>query len=158
MIPVLTRDAIEPLMDWLALTDSLAEGHRQPPAQIRDVLMARGDDRLLSRSAWIDGLGLGVKSVTITPGNAARGLPSVQGAMLVFDDQTGSIEAMIGEFSREGMTIVMTTHDLGQARRLAEDIVFLDRGRLVESGPAESFFREPASEEARAFLAGNLLW
>ena len=65
---------------------------------------------------------------------------------------------MIGEFSREGMTIVMTTHDLGQARRLAEDIVFLDRGRLVESGPAESFFREPASEEARAFLAGNLLW
>ncbi|MCB1369368.1 MAG: amino acid ABC transporter ATP-binding protein, partial [Rhodobacteraceae bacterium] len=71
---------------------------------------------------------------------------------------TRSIEAMIGEFSREGMTIVMTTHDLGQARRLAEDIVFLDRGRLVESGPAESFFREPASEEARAFLAGNLLW
>ena len=95
MIPVLTRDAIEPLMDWLALTDALAEGHRQPPAQIRDVLMARGDDRLLSRSAWIDGLGLGVKSVTITPGNAARGLPSVQGAMLVFDDQTGSIEAVI---------------------------------------------------------------
>ena len=75
MIPVLTRDAIEPLMDWLALTDALAEGHRQPPAQIRDVLMARGDDRLLSRSAWIDGLGLGVKSVTITPGNAARPEP-----------------------------------------------------------------------------------
>ncbi len=71
---------------------------------------------------------------------------------------TRSIEAMIGEFSREGMTIVMTTHDLGQARRLADDIVFLDRGRLVESGPAEAFFREPVSEEARAFLAGNLLW
>ena len=71
---------------------------------------------------------------------------------------TRSIEAMIGEFSREGMTIVMTTHDLGQARRLAEDIAFLDRGRLVESGPAETFFREPASEEARAFLAGNLVW
>ena len=95
MIPVLTQDTLEPLMDWLALTDAMAQGHRRPPAQIRDVLMARGDDRLLSRAAWIDGLGLGVKSVTINPGNAARGLPSVQGAMLVFDDETGSIEAVI---------------------------------------------------------------
>lgn len=95
MIPVLTREAVEPLLDWLDLTDALLAGHRLAVPQVEDVLMARGDDRLLSRAAWIDGMGLGVKSVTITPGNAARGLPSVQGAMLVFDDETGSIEAVI---------------------------------------------------------------
>ncbi|WP_323036129.1 ornithine cyclodeaminase [Pararhodobacter sp.] len=95
MIPVLTRDAVEPLLNWLDLADALADGHRLPPAQIEDVLMSRGDDRLLSRAAWIDGLGLGVKSVTIFAGNAARGLPSVQGAMQVFSDTTGEIEAVI---------------------------------------------------------------
>lgn len=95
MIPVLTAADADHLMDWIALTDALAEGHRRPPAQIRDVLMARGDDRLLSRAAWIDGLGLGVKSVTVYPGNPAQGRPSVQGAMTVFDDATGAPEAVI---------------------------------------------------------------
>lgn len=71
---------------------------------------------------------------------------------------TRAIEAMIAAFAAEGMTIVMTTHDLGQARRLAEDIAFLHRGRLVEAGPAAAFFDRPASPEARAFLAGELLW
>jgi ornithine cyclodeaminase/alanine dehydrogenase-like protein (mu-crystallin family) len=95
MIPVLTREAIEPLMDWIELADALAEGHRLPPAQIEDTLLSRGEDKLLSRAAWIDGLGVGVKSVTIFAGNAARGLPSVQGAMQVFDDTTGQLEAVI---------------------------------------------------------------
>ena len=95
MIPVLTRESVEPLLDWMALTEALRAGHRQPPAQIEDVLMARGEDRLLSRAAWIDGMGLGVKSVTVMGGNAARGLPTVQGAMLVFNDLTGEIEAVI---------------------------------------------------------------
>jgi tungstate transport system ATP-binding protein len=71
---------------------------------------------------------------------------------------TRGIEAMIRALSGEGVTIVMTTHDLGQARRLAEDVAFLHRGRLVEAGPAPEFFAEPASAEARAFLAGDLLW
>jgi tungstate transport system ATP-binding protein len=71
---------------------------------------------------------------------------------------TRLIEGMIADFSAEGMTIVMTTHDLGQARRLAEDVAFLHHGRLVEAGPAERFFDRPATAEARAFLAGELLW
>ena len=95
MIPVLTREAVEPLLDWMSLGDAILAAHRAPPAQIEDVLMARGGDRLLSRAAWIDGMGLGVKSVSIYPGNAAQGRPSVQGAMLVFDDRTGAIEAVI---------------------------------------------------------------
>ncbi|MCW1934179.1 ornithine cyclodeaminase family protein [Pararhodobacter zhoushanensis] len=95
MIPVLTLEAVEPLLDWMALGDAILDAHRRAPAQIKDVLMERGADRLLSRAAWIDGMGLGVKSVSVFPGNAAKGLPSVQGAMLVFDDQTGAIEAVI---------------------------------------------------------------
>jgi tungstate transport system ATP-binding protein len=71
---------------------------------------------------------------------------------------TKAIEGMIAAFAAEGMTIVMTTHDLGQARRLAEDVAFLHRGRLVETGPAETFFDRPQTPEARAFLAGDLLW
>jgi tungstate transport system ATP-binding protein len=71
---------------------------------------------------------------------------------------TRMIEGMISDFSAEGMTIVMTSHDLGQARRLAEDVAFLHRGRLVEAGPAEAFFNRPSSPEARAYLAGDLLW
>jgi tungstate transport system ATP-binding protein len=52
----------------------------------------------------------------------------------------------------------MTTHDLGQARRLAGDVLFLCAGVLLEQSPAESFFEAPQSREARAFLDGDLLW
>lgn len=71
---------------------------------------------------------------------------------------TRVIEAMVEQFSDEGMTIVMSTHDLGQARRLAQDVAFLHRGRLIEGGPAAGFFAGPETPEARAFLAGDLLW
>ena len=51
----------------------------------------------------------------------------------------------------------MSTHDLGQARRLAGDIVLLHRGRLIESGPAAEFFANPRAGEAKKFIAGELL-
>ena len=69
-----------------------------------------------------------------------------------------TIETLIADLSRDGVTIIMTTHDLGQARRLAEDVAFLHRGRLIETGPATAFFNAPASPEARAFLSGDLPW
>jgi tungstate transport system ATP-binding protein len=71
---------------------------------------------------------------------------------------TRIIEAMIEAFSDEGITIVMTTHDLGQARRLAQDVAFLHRGRLIEQAVAADFFAGPRVPEARAFLAGKLIW
>jgi len=58
----------------------------------------------------------------------------------------------------EGITVLMSTHDLGQARRLASRVLFLHRGRLIADAPAADFFTGPASPEARAFLAGELLW
>jgi tungstate transport system ATP-binding protein len=51
----------------------------------------------------------------------------------------------------------MSTHDLGQAKRLAGDVVLLHRGRLVEHGPAPAFFDTPRNEETRKFIAGELL-
>ena len=71
---------------------------------------------------------------------------------------TRIIEEMIEGFSADGITIVMTTHNLGQARRLAEDVAFLHRGRLIEHRPAADFFAGPEAPEARAFLAGDLIW
>ncbi len=71
---------------------------------------------------------------------------------------TRIIEAMVAQFSEEGITIVMTTHNLGQARRLAEQVAFLHRGRLIEHCSAAKFFAVPETPEARAFLAGDLIW
>jgi tungstate transport system ATP-binding protein len=71
---------------------------------------------------------------------------------------TRIIEEMIESFSDEGITIVLTTHNLGQARRLAEDVAFLHRGRLIEHRAAADFFAGPNAPEARAFLAGDLIW
>ena len=71
---------------------------------------------------------------------------------------TRQIEELLAGLVAEGITILMSTHDLGQARRLASRVLFLHRGRLIEDAPAPSFFTGPASPEARAFLAGELIW
>jgi tungstate transport system ATP-binding protein len=68
------------------------------------------------------------------------------------------IETIIAALAAEGMTIVMTTHDLGQARRLSQRVLFLHRGRLLEDAPTTAFFTQPSSAEARAFITGDLLW
>jgi tungstate transport system ATP-binding protein len=70
---------------------------------------------------------------------------------------TRAIEAVIAALHERGVKIVMTTHDLGQARRHADEIVFLHKGRLIEQADAARFFLRPASAEARAFVAGELL-
>lgn len=70
---------------------------------------------------------------------------------------TKAIEELIRSVSASGVKIVMATHDLGEARRLAGDIVLLHRGTVVETAAADHFFRSPATAEARTFLAGELL-
>lgn len=86
---------IEPRLDWRAMAEALAEGHRGPAPALGDVFLGRAPDTLLTRAAWIDGQGAAVKAVTVLPGNPARGLPSVQGALILFDDATGAVEALI---------------------------------------------------------------
>ena len=71
---------------------------------------------------------------------------------------TRAVEQIVDALAARGTKIVMTTHDLGQAKRLAGEILFLNRGRLLEQTPAETFFHAPATAEADAFLRGDLLW
>ncbi|MGB8813437.1 MAG: ornithine cyclodeaminase [Paracoccaceae bacterium] len=93
-IEIIGREA-EALLDWTVLTEALAAGHRLPRAEIGDTFLYRGKDTLLSRAAWIDGLGLLVKAATIFPGNGALGLPSVNGAVTLYSDRDGTLEAVI---------------------------------------------------------------
>ncbi|WP_069298534.1 ornithine cyclodeaminase family protein [Neptunicoccus sediminis] len=94
-IPFIEFDEMDSRLSWEGLTDALAKGHTLATASIADGFAYRGEDTLLSRAAWIDGLGVAVKSATIVPGNVAKGKPMVQGGVMVFDDEFGTLEAVI---------------------------------------------------------------
>jgi tungstate transport system ATP-binding protein len=70
---------------------------------------------------------------------------------------TKAIEDIVRAISARGAKVVMATHDLGEAKRLAGDIVLLHRGRLIENAPASEFFANPRTQEAKKFIAGELL-
>ncbi|MBD21916.1 MAG: ABC transporter ATP-binding protein [Rhodospirillaceae bacterium] len=70
---------------------------------------------------------------------------------------THAIEKIVARAHKNGTKIIFITHNLGQARRVADDIVFLHKGRLVEHSPAITFFDNPTSEAAKAYLEGRIL-
>ena len=86
-------------------------------------------------------------------------------AVLFLDEPTASldpaatkaIEDIIRAVAASGIKVVMSTHDLGEAKRLAGEIVLLYRGRIVERAPTADFLAAPRTGEARAFVAGELL-
>jgi tungstate transport system ATP-binding protein len=86
--------------------------------------------------------------------------------VLFLDEPTASldpaaahlVEDIVEELSESGIKIIMTSHDLNQARRLADEVIFMHRGRIKERAPAHSFFANPENDLARAFLEGELLW
>lgn len=94
-LPIINRAEAEPHLDWLALTEALEAGHSLPRAEIGDTFLRRGEDTLLSRSAFIDGLGIAVKSATIFPGNAGGDVPTINGAVSLFADADGTLEALV---------------------------------------------------------------
>ena len=69
-----------------------------------------------------------------------------------------AVEDAVNEFHQSGTRIVMTTHDLHQAKRLADDVLFMYSGQVLEHTSAERFFDTPASSQARAFIRGELVW
>ncbi len=86
--------------------------------------------------------------------------------LLLLDEPTASldpgsvdaIERIVREIRTEGTRILMTTHNLGQATRLADDVVFIDAGRVCEHAPVQRFFARPASQAARLYIQGELPW
>lgn len=83
------------LLDWTALTDAFIEGHTRPRAEIGDTFLYRDTDTLLSRAAWVAGMGIAVKSATVFPGNPGRGKPMINGAVNLYADDDGRFEAVV---------------------------------------------------------------
>ncbi|MEM7499450.1 MAG: ATP-binding cassette domain-containing protein [Pseudomonadota bacterium] len=145
---------------------------RSVAANIDFVLKARGRRDAGRRTALLTHVGLadraGQPARALSGGEQqrlalARAL-ATEPAVLLLDEPTASLDpastALIEDIVRaaraDGMKIVFVTHDIGQARRLADEIVFLHEGRLAEHTPAARFFEAPASTAARAYLAGRL--
>lgn len=85
----------ERLLTWRGLLQAFEDGHRRPQPEIKDLLVHRGPDTVLDRAAWIDGIGALVKVATVVPGNAARGKPTINGIVNLFDDTTGELSALV---------------------------------------------------------------
>lgn len=94
-IPIISFKDGNAQLDWIDFTRALARGHDLPKAEIGDTFLYRSPDTLLSRSAWIDGLGLAVKTATIFPGNPAAGKPMVNGSVSLYSDKDGTLEALV---------------------------------------------------------------
>ena len=90
---------------------------------------------------------------------------AVRPQVLVLDEPTASldpgakreVEQLIAEFAQEGMALVMSTHNLGQAKRLATRVVYLEGGRLIVDLPTTHFFNQPLPDAAAAFVRGELV-
>ena len=130
--------------------------------------LSRRADEALARFGLA---GLAVRPARLLSGGEQQRLAiarawSLKPQVLFLDEPTASldpaatraIEEMIAAIHAEGVKIVMTTHDLGQARRVADEVLFLHHGQLLEHTPAARFFEQPQTEEARAFVRGELLW
>jgi polar amino acid transport system ATP-binding protein len=139
------------------VTEAPIQAQRRPKAEVRDEALA-----LLSKVGLIDKrdafparLSGGQKQRV----GIARAL-ALRPDLLLFDEPTSALDPeLVGEvlvvmrdLAREGMTMVVVTHEMGFARDAATRVMFLDRGRVVESGSPEKFFTQPETERARQFL------
>ena len=93
-LTIVPKDA-EALLTWPGLLDAFEAGHRLPKPDIKDLFVYRGPDTVLDRATWIDGLGALVKVATVIPSNAQRGLPTVNGSVTLYDDNTGELTALV---------------------------------------------------------------
>ena len=155
--PVLLRRSAQANVAYALKIAGIAEPQRG--AQVREALESVGLTHLAHRPARVLS---GGEQQRLTLARAWALHPEV----LFLDEPTASldptatreIEAVIRAFDAAGTKIVMATHNLGQARRLCDEILFLDRGRLVERAPVEQFFSKPQSAQAAAFIKGELPW
>ena len=139
-------------------------------------LRVHGVSRRKARSRareWLDRVGLGAaadRPAQVLSGGERQKLALARALIrepqVLFLDEpcasldgraTREIEAILSGAYDQGVRILMSTHDMGQARRLATEVLFLHKGLIHEAAPAEAFFADPATAEARAFLKGDIL-
>ena len=150
------------LFPHLSIRDNLTLGQVKVLGRSKDEAVARGLqylDRvgLLALQDKMPGQLSGGQQQRVA---IARALAMDPVAML-FDEPTSALDPeMISEvldvmagLAQEGMTMMVVTHEMGFARKVADRIVFMDHGRIVEDTPTEAFFSAPRSERAREFLA-----
>ncbi|MDO5632566.1 MAG: ornithine cyclodeaminase [Paracoccus sp. (in: a-proteobacteria)] len=133
--PLMIGPEAESRLDWIALTDALADGHSRPRAEVKDSFLYRDKDTLLTRSAWIDGLGLAVKCATIFPGNPGAGLPMVNGAVNLLDDATGQLQAIVDfhlvtKWKTAGDSLLAASR---LARKDAREVLIVGAGHVAAS-------------------------
>jgi polar amino acid transport system ATP-binding protein len=139
------------------LMEAPVQVQRRPKAEVRDEALALLSKVGLAekRDAFPAKLSGGQKQRV----GIARAL-AMRPDLLLFDEPTsaldpelvGEVLVVMRELAREGMTMVIVTHEMGFAREAATRVLFLDRGRAVESGPPDRFFANPETERARQFL------
>ena len=155
--PVMLRRSAKANMDYALSARGIAAPERR--RRIAEVLAETGLSDLADRPARVLSIG---EQQRLALARAWALHPQV----LFLDEPTASldpaatraVEEIVLRIHASGTKIVMTTHDLGQARRIADEVLFLHRGRLIERAPAAEFFRAPRMPEAAAFIAGELLW
>lgn len=154
--PVLLRRSVRANIGYVLSLHNVEKAKRE--ALIQEALKLTGLSHLAERNARV--LSGGEQQRL----NIARAWV-LQPRVILFDEPTAeldpsgtaAIEKLIETISQQGTKILMTTHDLGQARRLASDILFLHQGRLIEYSVAENFFQQPQTKMAQNFIAGKLL-
>lgn len=132
---VISYDDALPHVTWHGAIDALRDGHRLPKARLGDLFKGPADKTLLTRAAYIEGLGYGVKAVTVFDQNPQAGLDTVQGAMMVFEPDHGRLSAVI---DARIITELKTAGDsvLGAqmlARPDSRDLLILGGGTLARN-------------------------
>jgi tungstate transport system ATP-binding protein len=143
---------------------------RSAAANVAYVLAARADARVRELLAQVGLAHLADRPARRLSGGEQQRLALARALardpeILLLDEPTASldptatkaVEDIIRAVSERNIKVVMATHDLGEARRLAGDVVMLHRGHIVETAAAASFFDRPQTAEAKTFLAGELL-
>ncbi|MET3926597.1 NAD(P)-binding domain-containing protein [Devosia sp. 2618] len=92
---LLTYDDCVKSLTWAGAVDALRQGHKLTPPQQGDLFLGSPNARLVNRAAQVDGLGFAIKGESVFPQNAQEGLPSIQGAVLLYDPENGSLRAII---------------------------------------------------------------
>ncbi|MEO1562235.1 MAG: ornithine cyclodeaminase [Pseudomonadota bacterium] len=94
-IPFIAFDEMDHRLSWDVITDAIREGHKLQKAAVADSFVYRDADTLLTRNAWISGLGVAVKAATVFPDNPSKGASSINGGVMLFDDGLGTLKASI---------------------------------------------------------------
>lgn len=96
-IPFISIESVEHKLNWTEVADAILAGHKRDKAQLGDLALEKGVRSMLNRAAWIDGVGLALKSVTIFPDNAEKTppLPTIESVVVLFDAESGAIKALI---------------------------------------------------------------